>query len=98
TAEACFESSYAATQLTKKQNSSLHLLHISTEKDLQLFTNMMPLADKKITAEVCVHRLHFTADYSETLGNQIKCNPAIKAPHNKEALWKALLDDRLDVI
>src|SRR5690606_20972988 len=55
-------------------------------------------ADKKITAEVCVHHLHFTADDYERLGNQIKCNPAIKAPHHKEALWKALLDDRLDVI
>jgi len=65
---------------------------------LQLFTNMMPLKDKRITAEVCVHHLHFTSDDYERLGNQIKCNPAIKAPHNKEALWKALLDDRLDVI
>ena len=59
---------------------------------------MFPLKDKRITAEVCVHHLHFTSnDYAE-LGNKIKCNPAIKAPHNKEALWKALLDDRLDVI
>jgi len=98
TEEGCFESSFAAIQLAKKHNSRLHILHISTEKELQLFTNMMPLADKKITAEVCVHHLHFTADDYERLGNQIKCNPAIKAPHNKEALWKALLDDRLDVI
>ena len=56
------------------------------------------LKDKRITAEVCVHHLHFTSDDYARLGNQIKCNPAIKAPHNKEALWKALLDDRLDVI
>ena len=96
--EGCFESSFAAIQLAKKHNSRLHILHISTEKELQLFTNMIPLADKKITAEVCVHHLHFTADDYERLGNQIKCNPAIKAPHHKEALWKALLDDRLDVI
>lgn len=96
--EGCFESSFAAIQLAKKHNSRLHILHISTEKELQLFTNMIPLADKKITAEVCVHHLHFTANDYETLGNQIKCNPAIKAPHHKEALWKALLDDRLDVI
>ncbi|MBA2499962.1 MAG: dihydroorotase [Chitinophagaceae bacterium] len=96
--EACFESSFAAIQLAKKHNSRLHILHISTEKELQLFTNMIPLADKKITAEVCVHHLHFTAKDYERLGNQIKCNPAIKAPQHKEALWKALLDDRLDVI
>ncbi len=96
--EACFESSLYAIQVAKKYNTRLHILHISTEKELQLFTNMMPLKDKRITAEVCVHHLHFTSDDYERLGNQIKCNPAIKAPHNKEALWKALLDDRLDVI
>jgi dihydroorotase len=59
---------------------------------------MIPLGDKQITAEVCVHHLHFTADDYARLGNQIKCNPAIKAAYNKEALWKALLDDRLDII
>jgi dihydroorotase len=96
--EACFESSFKAIQLAKKHNSRLHILHISTEKELQLFTNMVPLKDKRITAEVCVHHLHFTSDDYGRLGNLIKCNPAIKAPHNKEALWKALLDDRLDVI
>ncbi|MBL7750381.1 MAG: amidohydrolase family protein, partial [Chitinophagaceae bacterium] len=76
----------------------LHILHISTEKELALFTNMFPLKQKRITAEVCVHHLHFTSDDYATLGNQIKCNPAIKAPHNRDGLWKALLDDRLDVI
>ncbi len=96
--DACYESSLYAIQIAKKYNSRLHILHISTEKELQLFTNMMPLKKKHITAEVCVHHLHFTSDDYERLGNQIKCNPAIKAPHNKEALWKALLDDRLDVI
>ncbi len=96
--EACFESSFYAIQLAKKYNTRLHILHISTEKELQLFTNMLPLKDKRITAEVCVHHLHFTSDDYERLGNKIKCNPAIKAPYNKEALWKALLDDRLDVI
>ncbi len=59
---------------------------------------MIPLAEKRITAEVCVHHLHFSADDYARLGNQIKCNPAIKAPENREALWKALLDDRLDLI
>lgn len=96
--EACFESSLIAIQFAQKHNSRLHILHISTEKELQLFGNMMPLTEKRITAEVCVHHLHFTANDYERLGYKIKCNPAIKAPHNKEALWKALLDDRLDVI
>ncbi len=95
---ACFESSFYAIQLAKKYNSRLHVLHISTEKELQLFTNMIPLKEKGITAEVCVHHLHFTANDYEKLGNQIKCNPAIKAAGNKDALWKALLDDRLDII
>ncbi|MFZ1328281.1 MAG: dihydroorotase [Chitinophagaceae bacterium] len=96
--EACYESSLYAIQIAKKYNTRLHILHISTEKELQLFTNMFPLKDKRITAEVCVHHLHFTSDDYAALGNQIKCNPAIKASQNKEALWKALLDDRLDVI
>ena len=96
--EACFESSLVAIKFAQKYNSRLHILHISTEKELQLFGNMMPLAEKRITAEVCVHHLHFTADDYDRLGYRIKCNPAIKAPHNKEALWKALLDDRLDII
>ena len=96
--DVCFESSLYAIQIAKKYNTRLHILHISTEKELQLFSNMVPLKEKRITAEVCVHHLHFTSDDYERLGNQIKCNPAIKAPHNKEALWKALLDNRLDVI
>ncbi|MGK2860525.1 MAG: dihydroorotase [Chitinophagaceae bacterium] len=96
--EACFESSFYAVQLAKKYNTRLHILHISTEKELQLFGNMLPLKDKRITAEVCVHHLHFTSDDYEKWGNKIKCNPAIKAPPNKKALWMALLDDRLDVI
>ncbi len=96
--EACFESSFKAIQLAKKYDSRLHILHISTARELQLFGNMLPLKDKRITSEVCVHHLHFTSDDYARLGNQIKCNPAIKAPHNKAALWEALLDDRLDVI
>ena len=95
---ACYESSLAAIQIAKKFNSRLHILHITTEKELQLFGNMFPLKDKRITAEVCVHHLHFTADDYERLGYKIKCNPAIKSSNNKDALWKALLDDRLDVI
>src|SRR5688572_6789431 len=96
--DACYESSLLAVQIAKKYNTRLHILHISTEKELQLFTNMLPLKEKRITAEVCVHHLHFTSNDYASLGNRIKCNPAIKAPNNREALWKALLDDRLDVI
>lgn len=96
--EACFECSFKAVQLAKKFNSRLHILHISTAKELQLFTNMIPLKDKRITAEVCVHHLHFTSDDYARLGNQIKCNPAIKAPEHRKAIWEGLLDDRLDVI
>jgi dihydroorotase len=96
--EGCFESSFRAIQYAKKFDSRLHILHISTEKELQLFSNMRPLAEKRITAEVCVHHLHFTSDDYAVLGNQIKCNPAIKAPHNRKALWEGLLDDRLDII
>ena len=97
-ANVCFESSLIAIQFAKKYNSRLHILHISTEKELQLFSNMLPVKEKRITAEVCVHHLHFTADDYEQLGYKIKCNPAIKAPYNRDALWKALLDDRLDII
>jgi dihydroorotase len=95
---ACYTSSSFAISLAKKYNSRLHILHITTEKELELFTNTIPLKEKRITAEVCVHHLHFTADDYERLGYLIKCNPAIKEAKNKEALWKALLDDRLDVI
>lgn len=96
--EACFESSFRAVQLAKKFDTRLHILHISTERELQLFSNMLPLKEKRITAEVCVHHLHFTSNDYEKLGNLIKCNPAIKAPFNKGALWRGLLDDKLDVI
>ena len=96
--EACFESSLMAVQLAKRNNTRLHILHISTAKELQLFTNLIPLEEKRITSEVCVHHLHFTADDYATLGNKIKCNPAIKAKENKAALWEALMDDRLDII
>ncbi len=96
--EACFESSFKAIQLAKKYNSRLHVLHISTEKELQLFSNMLPLAEKRITAEVCVHHLHYTTDDYKDYKNLIKCNPAIKAAYNKAALWQALLNDTLDII
>jgi dihydroorotase len=96
--EACFESSLTAIQFAQKYGSRLHVFHLSTEKEMQLFSNLLPAEEKRITAEVCVHHLHFTSDDYAVLGNRIKCNPAIKAPNNREALWKALLDDRLDLI
>ncbi|MBX2921792.1 MAG: dihydroorotase [Chitinophagaceae bacterium] len=96
--DACFESSFAAIQFAKRHNSRLHILHISTARELQLFTNLLPLKEKRITCEVCVHHLHFSANDYEKLGYLIKCNPAIKAPHHREALWQALLDDRIDII
>lgn len=96
--EACFQSSFSAIQLAKMRDTRLHILHISTAKELQLFSNMLPLKDKRITAEVCVHHLHFTSDDYDSLGYRIKCNPAIKSYENRDALWEALLDDRLDII
>jgi len=96
--DACYQSSLNAVQVAKKHNTRLHVLHISTEKELLLFSNLLNLEEKRITAEVCVHHLHFTSEDYRRLGNLIKCNPAIKAPHNQEALWRAMLDDRLDVI
>ncbi len=96
--DACFESSFMAVQIAKRYNTRLHILHISTARELQLFSNMLPLAEKRITCEVCVHHLHFTADDYATLGNRIKCNPAIKSPENRAGLWQALLDDTIDVI
>jgi dihydroorotase len=96
--KACFESSSWAVYLAKKFGTRLHVLHISTAEELTLFRNDIPLKEKKITAEVCVHHLWFDASHYETLGNQIKCNPAIKADGHKQKLLEALLDDRLDVI
>jgi dihydroorotase len=96
--DACYASSLYAVQIAKQYDTRLHIFHLSTAKELELFSNMIPLKDKRITAEVCVHHLHFTSNDYAILGNQIKCNPAIKSPENKEALWNALLDDRLDLI
>jgi dihydroorotase len=96
--EACLKSSTLAVSLAKKHNTRLHILHISTADELGLFTNTIPLAQKRITSEVCVHHLWFDADDYETLGTQIKCNPAVKDKRHKKALLEALLDDRLDII
>jgi dihydroorotase len=90
--EACYLSSSKAIALAKKTGARLHIFHLSTAKEMDLFTNKIPLEDKKITAEVCVHHLWFTNDDYATKGN------FMKTAKDKEALWKALLDDRIDVI
>ena len=96
--EGCLKSSSMAVALAKQHQTRLHILHISTQEELDLFDQLTPLAEKRITAEVCVHHLFFNADDYRVLGTQIKCNPAIKAPVHQNALWKALLDNRLDII
>ncbi len=95
---ACLKSSSLAVDLARRHGTRLHILHISTRDELALFDNITPLQDKKITAEVCVHHLFFSADDYDRLGNQIKCNPAIKAREHRDALLPALLDNRLDVV
>lgn len=96
--EGCYLSSSMAMELAKKHNSRLHILHISTADELDLFRNDIPLKEKRITSEVCVHHLYFNALDYEKFGTQIKCNPAIKAPNHQAALFPALLDNRLDII
>jgi len=96
--EACYLSSSKAIELAKKTGARLHVFHLSTAKEMELFTNKIPLEQKQITAEVCIHHLWFTdADY-DAKGSLIKWNPAVKTQADKDALWKALLDDRIDVI
>jgi dihydroorotase len=96
--EACYKSTVKVIDLAKRTGARLHVFHLSTAKELDLFTNKIPLEEKQITAEVCIHHLWFTdADY-QTKGNLIKWNPAVKSEADRDALWKALLDDRIDVI
>ncbi|TAE39314.1 MAG: dihydroorotase [Runella slithyformis] len=96
---ACYKSSSFAVALAKKHNTRLHILHISTGEETELFEAPIGgLGAKRITAEACVHHLWFSADDYERLGNQIKCNPAIKAPRHRERILQALLDNRIDVI
>jgi len=96
--EACYLSSSKAIALAKKTGARLHIFHLSTAREMELFTNKIPLQDKKITAEVCIHHLWFTNDDYATKGNFIKWNPAVKTAQDRAALWEALLDDRIDVI
>ncbi|MFT4204335.1 MAG: dihydroorotase [Chitinophagaceae bacterium] len=94
----CFASSSKAIALARRHGTRLHILHITDALELPQFTNAVPLKEKKITSEVCVHHLTFSdADY-KTKGYQIKCNPAVKTADDRAALWEALLDDRIDVI
>lgn len=96
--EACYKSSSKAIELAEKTGARLHVFHLSTAKETALFRNDIPLKDKKITAEVCVHHLTFTNEDYETKGALIKWNPAVKTQKDKDGLWEALLDDRIDVI
>lgn len=96
--EACYRSSSEAVELATRLGSRLHILHISTARELSLFRNDIPLSEKKITAEACVHHLIFTdADY-DRLGNRIKWNPAVKTLHDREALREAVRTGLIDVI
>lgn len=96
--EACYLSSSKAIELAKKTGARLHVFHLSTAKEMKLFTNKIPLEEKKITAEACIHHLWFTNEDYDKKGSLIKWNPAVKTQADKDALWEALLDDRIDVI
>lgn len=96
--DACYISSSKAIDLAKKTGARLHIFHISTAKETSLFTNKIPLEEKQITSEVCVHHLWFDDRDYEKKGTFIKWNPAVKTEADKNGLWEALLDDRLDII
>ncbi len=98
TAEACYISSSKAINLAKKHNTRLHILHISTAKEIDLFENKLPLAQKRITAEACVHHLWFSEEDYETKGPWIKWNPAIKTTFDRSAIWEGLLNDKIDIV
>lgn len=96
--EACFKSSSFAVELAKKFNTRLHILHISTAKELSLFTNKIPLKDKRITSEACVHHLWFSDEDYEKKGNYIKWNPSVKTVYDRDKVFEAVLNDTIDVI
>ena len=96
--EACYKSSSMAVELAKKHNTRLHILHISTDMETNLFRNDIPLNQKRITSEACIHHLWFDESNYDEKGTLIKWNPAVKSAKDKEGLWKALLDDRIDII
>ena len=96
--EACYLSSSKAIELAKKTGARLHIFHLSTEKETHLFRNDIPLEEKQITAEVCIHHLWFSDKDYEEKGTHIKWNPAVKTEKDRLGLWKALLDGRIDVL
>ncbi len=96
--EGCYKSSHFAVELAKRYNSRLHVLHITTAEELALFDAHIPLEQKRITAEVCVHHLFFSADDYAAQGHKIKCNPAIKERRHRDALWEGLKNGHLDII
>lgn len=96
--EACYRSSSFAVELAKKHNTRLHILHISTAKELSLFDNKTPLKQKRITAEACIHHLWFNDEDYKTKGNWIKWNPAVKTEYDRANIFKAILDGRIDVV
>jgi len=97
-AEACYKSSSFAVELARKHNTRLHILHISTAKETALFDNTIPLRKKRITAEACIHHLWFSDEDYASKGNLIKWNPAVKTKIDRDAILKAVLDDRIDII
>lgn len=97
-AEACYKSSSFAVELAKKHGTRLHILHISTGKETSLFENKLPLKEKNITAEACIHHLWFSQEDYQEKQQWIKWNPAVKSSDDRSKIWDALLDDRIDVI
>ena len=96
--EACYKSSKYAVELAKKTGARLNVFHISTRKELDLFNNKLPVEEKKLTAEVCAHHLWFTDKDYKKMGSKIKWNPAIKSQSDKDALWNAIKEDKIDII
>jgi dihydroorotase len=96
--EACYKSSSMAVDLAKKHDTRLHILHISTAKETALFRNDIPLKEKRITAEACIHHLWFDESSYDDKGTYIKWNPAVKSASDRAGVWEALLDDRIDII
>ena len=96
--DVCYQSSKLAIELAKKYGARLHILHISTAKELSLFTNKIPLAEKRITSEACIHHLWFSDEDYKTKGNLIKWNPAVKTLYDRDNILQAVIDGRIDVI
>ncbi|MCP4457624.1 MAG: dihydroorotase [Cytophagales bacterium] len=96
--EACYKSSSLAVELARKHNTRLHILHISTAEEVELFDNQLGLSEKRITSEACVHHLWFSADDYKDKGPLIKWNPAVKSATDREALWRGLLENKIDVL